>query len=203
MPNKGGVETLKELKSLPNFNTPVVALTADAMEGQKEAYLSAGFIAYLSKPIDRQELESFLKKELKDKVTLENTKSSVKEEIKPAKKENNKEELLTSVGLDLKKAYEFFMDIDTLIPQLKEYLTESVENKRVIKESYNKKDDINYEIVVHKLKSESRMLGLTSLGEMFYNHELAAKRKDWDYINKEYTSLINEYDKVLNALKNL
>ena len=95
------------------------------------------------------------------------------------------------------------MDIDTLIPQLKEYLAESVENKRVIKESYNKKDDINYEIVVHKLKSESRMLGLTSLGEMFYNHELAAKRKDWDYINKEYTSLINEYDKVLNVLEKL
>ena len=203
MPNKGGVETLKELKSLPNFNTPVVALTADAMEGQKEAYLSAGFIAYLSKPIDRQELESFLKKELKDKVTLENKTSSVKEETKPVKKENNKEELLTSVGLDLKKAYEFFMDIDTLIPQLKEYLTESVENKSIMEESYNKKDDINYEIVVHKLKSESRMLGLTDLGEMFYNHELAAKRKDWDYINKEYTSLISEYDKVLNVLEKL
>ena len=203
MPNKGGVETLKELKSLPNFNTPVVALTADAMEGQKEAYLSAGFIAYLSKPIDRQELESFLKKELKDKVTLENKTSSVKEEIKPVEKENNKEELLASVGLDLKKAYEFFMDIDTLILQLKEYLTESVENKSTMEESYNKKDDINYEIVVHKLKSESRMLGLTDLGEMFYNHELAAKRKDWDYINKEYTSLISEYDKVLNVLEKL
>lgn len=203
MPNKGGVETLKELKSLPNFNTPVVALTADAMEGQKEAYLSAGFIAYLSKPIDRQELESFLKKELKDKVTLENKTSSVKEEIKPVEKENNKEELLTSVGLNLKKAYEFFMDIDTLIPQLKEYLTESVENKSTMEKSYNKKDDINYEIVVHKLKSESRMLGLTDLGEMFYNHELAAKRKDWDYINKEYTSLISEYDKVLNVLEKL
>lgn len=203
MPNKDGVETLKELKSLPNFNTPVVALTADAMEGQKEAYLSAGFIAYLSKPIDRQELESFLKKELKDKVTLENKTSSVKEEIKPVEKENNKEKLLTNVGLDLKKAYEFFMDIDTLIPQLKEYLTESVENKSTMEESYNKKDDINYEIVVHKLKSESRMLGLTDLGEMFYNHELAAKRKDWDYINKEYTSLISEYDKVLNVLEKL
>lgn len=203
MPNKDGVETLKELKSLPNFNTPVVALTADAMEGQKEAYLSAGFIAYLSKPIDRQELESFLKKELKDKATIENNTSSVKEEIKPVEKENNKEELLTSVGLDLKKAYEFFMDIDTLIPQLKEYLAESTENKRVMEESYNKKDDINYEIVVHKLKSESRMLGLTDLGEMLYNHELAAKRKDWDYINKEYTPLISEYDKVLNVLEKL
>ena len=95
------------------------------------------------------------------------------------------------------------MGIDTLISQLKEYLTESVENKRVMEESYNKKDDINYEIVVHKLKSESRMLGLTDLGEMFYNHELAAKRKDWDYINKEYTSLISEYDKVLNVLEKL
>ena len=29
------------------------------------------------------------------------------------------------------------MDIYTLIPQLKEYLTESVENKRVMEESYN------------------------------------------------------------------
>ena len=95
------------------------------------------------------------------------------------------------------------MGIDTLIPQLKESLTESVENKRVMEESYNKKDDINYEIVVHKLKSESRMLGLTDLGEMFYNHELAAKRKDWDYINKEYTPLISEYDKVLNVLEKL
>ena len=56
------------------------------------------------------------------------------------------------------------MGIDTLILQLKESLAKSVENKRVIKESYNKKDDINYEIVVHKLKSESRMLGLTDLG---------------------------------------
>ena len=113
------------------------------------------------------------------------------------------QKLLINVGLDLKKAYEFFIDIYTLIPQLKEYLTESVENKRVMEESYNKKDDINYEIVVHKLKSESRMLGLTGLGEMFYNHELAAKRKDWDYINKEYTPLISEYDKVLNVLEKL
>ena len=95
------------------------------------------------------------------------------------------------------------MGIDTLIPQLKESLTESVENKRIMEESYNKKDNINYEIVVHKLKSESRMLGLTGLGEMFYNHELAAKRKDWDYINKEYTPLISEYDKVLNVLEKL
>ena len=47
------------------------------------------------------------------------------------------------------------------------------------------------------------MLGLTGLGEMSYNHELAAKRKDWDYINKEYTPLISEYDKVLNVLEKL
>ena len=64
MPKMSGTETLKELKKFSNFNTPVVALTANAIAGMKEKYLSEGFDDYISKPIDKKELERVLNKYL-------------------------------------------------------------------------------------------------------------------------------------------
>ncbi len=70
MPIKDGVETLHELKMIKDFNTPVVVLTADAMKGKKEEYLSLGFNDYLSKPIDIEELSNTLRKYLKNDNSL-------------------------------------------------------------------------------------------------------------------------------------
>lgn len=66
MPGLDGTETLKRLKELDGFNIPVVVLTADAIQGQKEKYLSDGFNDYISKPIDKNELNRVLKKYLGD-----------------------------------------------------------------------------------------------------------------------------------------
>ena len=54
MPVMGGEETIKHLKSFPNFKTPVIALTADAMSGAEERYKSMGFDGYMSKPFSRE-----------------------------------------------------------------------------------------------------------------------------------------------------
>lgn len=62
MPKMSGTETLKELKKLDNFNTPVVVLTANAISGMKEKYLADGFNDYLAKPIEKEELERVLNK---------------------------------------------------------------------------------------------------------------------------------------------
>ena len=64
MPGMDGITTLNKLKEINGFNTPVIALTADVIEGQKEKYLSAGFNDYLSKPIDKVELSRILDKYL-------------------------------------------------------------------------------------------------------------------------------------------
>ena len=56
MPKMSGVETFKQLKELPGFNQPVVILTANAITGMKEKYLSEGFEDYLAKPIEKDEL---------------------------------------------------------------------------------------------------------------------------------------------------
>lgn len=66
MPDMDGVETLKQLKKIDNFSTPVIVLTADAIVGVKEKYLSVGFNDYLSKPINVDELNEILKKYLQN-----------------------------------------------------------------------------------------------------------------------------------------
>ena len=53
MPNMSGETCLKKLKEDETFDTPVVALTADAIAGSKEKYISEGFKDYIQKPFSR------------------------------------------------------------------------------------------------------------------------------------------------------
>lgn len=60
MPNMSGETCLKKLKENPSFNTPVIALTADAVAGAKERYLNEGFKDYLQKPFSREQMKEKL-----------------------------------------------------------------------------------------------------------------------------------------------
>ena len=64
MPEMNGEETLVELKKLKDFDTPVVALTADALTGSKDKYLSEGFDGYIAKPFTRDQIKEKLDKVL-------------------------------------------------------------------------------------------------------------------------------------------
>jgi CheY-like chemotaxis protein len=62
MPKVTGTETLQLLREIPEFKTKVVVLTANAITGSKEKYIEIGFDDYLSKPIEKPELQRVLKK---------------------------------------------------------------------------------------------------------------------------------------------
>jgi CheY-like chemotaxis protein len=63
MPEMDGIQTLYNLKKRAHgFDTPVVVLTANAITGSKEKYIEIGFDDYLSKPIEKSELQRVLKK---------------------------------------------------------------------------------------------------------------------------------------------
>lgn len=57
MPNMDGEETLLKLKENPEFNTPVIAVTADATSEAKEKYMNDGFAEYISKPFTKEQLK--------------------------------------------------------------------------------------------------------------------------------------------------
>ena len=67
MPKMSGTETFHKLKEDSSFNTPVVILTANAITGMKEKYLSEGFNDYLAKPIDKLALNEVIIKFLEQK----------------------------------------------------------------------------------------------------------------------------------------
>ena len=60
MPNMSGVEAFHELQRIEGFNTPVISLTADAVDGAQERYLGEGFADYISKPIVRERLDKVI-----------------------------------------------------------------------------------------------------------------------------------------------
>jgi CheY-like chemotaxis protein/HPt (histidine-containing phosphotransfer) domain-containing protein len=62
MPELDGMQATRQIRALspPKCNTPIIALTANAMTGAKEEYLSAGMNDYVSKPIRRELLLSKL-----------------------------------------------------------------------------------------------------------------------------------------------
>ena len=72
MPIMDGIEALRRLRQQVdglNTNTPVVALTANAIVGAQEMYLEEGFVAYISKPVKSVDLEACLVKLLpKEKI---------------------------------------------------------------------------------------------------------------------------------------
>ncbi len=65
MPNMNGIEATKHIRMLNKCrNIPIVAVTANALKGDKEKFLEAGMNDYISKPIDNKKLEEVLRKYL-------------------------------------------------------------------------------------------------------------------------------------------
>ena len=57
MPIMDGEQVLKELKNIKDFDTPVIALTADAIAGSDEKYKNEGFVDYVSKPFNKDTIK--------------------------------------------------------------------------------------------------------------------------------------------------
>lgn len=67
MPNMNGEQALEELKKKDKFNTPVIALTADAVSGSEDKYRKEGFIDYIAKPFNKEQIKQKLEKVFIDK----------------------------------------------------------------------------------------------------------------------------------------
>ena len=60
MPNMSGETALKLLQETSGFDTPVIALTADAIAGAKDKYLAEGFADYVAKPFNKNTIRKKL-----------------------------------------------------------------------------------------------------------------------------------------------
>ena len=203
MPNMSGKTCIAELKKMSSFNIPVIALTADAIAGAREKYISDGFIDYISKPFSKEQIKEKLD------IIFENNKKVAKEEkvdwnTVPAYSSDNNdvsssiqevynEEYLLKNGIDYNKGVELLGDLDTYKDTLSDWYKECHQKFEDMKLLKLKHDMPNYAISVHALKSDSKYLGFDKLASMSYEHEMKSKANDQEYVDSNFSNLEREF----------
>ena len=196
MPKMKGPEVLENLKNIVGFKTPVIALTADVISGMEEKYVSQGFDDCLPKPIIEEDLYKILRKYLKE--TDEKPQTITTEELD---KNEDKLSILEENGINVTQGLELLKDIEMYEITMQGFSDEIDEKMSKLKEFIDKEDTDNYNILVHSLKTESRYIGCNALADMSYEHELASKENDLDYITKNYTALKKEAVRINEVIK--
>ncbi len=205
MPQMDGIEALRNIKGQggPNNDTPVICLTADAVIGAKERYLSLGFTDYLTKPIDSGALERMLRKYLpSDKMTVIEEDSSMTGTLSDRDDPEARNSFLIQSGIDIRKGISNSGEDEVFYRSLlAEYLYNSVEKKEQIEEFLSKEDYGNYGVQVHGLKSTSATIGATRLAEYAAALEKAAKVGDTAFIDEHHKDTMAEYERILKVLE--
>ena len=116
--------------------------------------------------------------------------------------EDAKRNFLIQNGVDVDKGIENTMDFETYDEILLDFCETFPQEVNKFNAYKIQGDMVNYEIIVHALKSNCRTLGFMNTGEMFYQHELASKQNDINYVNQHYDELINEVNRVYKILTN-
>ncbi|MBQ1571029.1 MAG: response regulator, partial [Clostridiales bacterium] len=151
MPGMNGTEAFHKIRETENGaskDVPVICLTADAVIGAKERYLSEGFSDYLTKPIDNFALENMLMKYLpEEKVEL------VNEEITEVSEDERSVEeefaVLRSVGIEPRAGLKYCQD-DVFFYKalLAEYAYGELEKAHNLQKSYEAENWHDYSIYV-------------------------------------------------------
>ena len=215
MPNMSGETAIKRLKENPNFKIPVIALTADAVAGAKEKYVSEGFVDYIAKPFNKEQIKQkldivfnksdMLTKSEKEENQVNNSIADQKEEVEIITDEtSNKlidENYLLENGVNYKKGIELLGDLETYNDMLSDWFKESQNKFEQLKLFKLRHDMPNYAISVHALKSDSKYFGFDKLAELSYNHEMKSKENNQDYVLNNFHELELEFFRISNVVE--
>ena len=209
MPVMNGEEALKKLKEIDGFNTPVIALTADAVAGSKEKYIKEGFADYLAKPFNKDNLKLKLDKIFNnEKESSEDRWKDVPKyefgiDMKPLEevaeeKTNDEEKILEDANINYKVGLENFGSIEMYKEMLNDWFKEIDEKwNRIVSNKENMKE---YSVDVHSLKSDSKYFGFTELAKLSLDHELKSKDGDKEYVKKHFDELETEYKRIIDVV---
>lgn len=109
--------------------------------------------------------------------------------------------VLLNNGVNVNASLELLGDMEMYNETLEEFRKEVYTKLNNINEYKQKGDIPNYQILVHSLKSDSKYLGFTKLAELSYNHEMASKEGNVNYINDNYLELMTEAKRILNVVE--
>ncbi|MCR5402963.1 MAG: response regulator [Butyrivibrio sp.] len=202
MPGKDGIETLQEIKkdSAIDSTMPIIALTANAVSGSRDMYLSAGFTDYLSKPIDTSVLEEMMIRFLpKEKVQKTDANEN-------AKSDGGRTDVIPDIILgcrlfEIRKGIKNCGSQESLMDTLEAYFESADDNINKISEYYKSGNIKDYTTKVHALKSSSYIVGLEEIGDAAQELEKAGNEGNISLIHEKTDSLLGMYKEVTEVLR--
>lgn len=199
MPIADGIQTLKIMRENGlSVNTPVIALTAEALSGSEEKFISAGFSAYLSKPISWHTLEKMLITMLPaDKVII----GSSSEDIISPEELRRLSELMNEYDISLDSGLSYLSGNITRFRTLAKIFSDGYEHNRESLENMfdSGSDKLIFEI--HSLKSAAKGIGAISLFEIAKTIENHLANGDFDYAEHAHELLMFIWKRAAEGMK--
>lgn len=196
MPQMDGIETLAMMKEkYPEkaASTPIISLTANAIAGEREHMINAGFTDYLTKPINLSDMiQVFYEYLPKDRIhVIEDDKEEEEADTEPL--EGIPAGLSEIPWLDVKEGVEYCGTADLYLTTLG-YFAKGIEEKATLLEDCMKRQDIVLlTITIHSIKSTSLTVGMTGLSAKAREIELAGKDYNIDRIRNLLPDFLEKY----------
>ncbi len=210
MPEMDGVEALHHIRQQSDHmcvHTPVVALTANAINGAKEMYLSEGFDDFLAKPVKPEKLERIIKKLLPEELVKYPQQAKVREELPEDTADKITIEDLPQIeGIDWEYAWMNLTDSDLLMDTVHDFyrmIETEADYLKSCKERIGVEEEAltQYRIKVHAMKSSSAMIGAVQLSGVAKLLEYAARDARIDVINAITDVFLEEWCKYKERLQ--
>ena len=214
MPEMDGWELTKQIRESESEteHIPIIAITANALQGDAERCLEVGMDDYLSKPIDMQKLETMMSKWMPvSEITLGD--DSAAEAANSAESSVSQ----TSPGVSQEKAVandELLVDDnalralvgdddETIVEILKDFISPATDNVGGINAAFEARSLDGIVDNSHKLKSSARSIGANRLADVCETLEAAGKSKDMGIIEVAFTELAPAFDAVVKHIEGL
>jgi CheY-like chemotaxis protein/HPt (histidine-containing phosphotransfer) domain-containing protein len=186
MPGMDGIETTRLIRA-DEKDLPIIALTADAIEGSEQMFLQAGFQAFLTKPINISSLDAVIRKWITRGVSdfsYEKTKSPPQKNEPAVSRECEIAGINVKYGLSLyDDDMEMFLDITR---SFAEDIPEELEKLREVSEETLRA----YAINVHTVKGCAAGIGAKKLSDKAFQLEQMAKSNNLSGILQENDEFI-------------
>ena len=184
MPRMDGIEAVKIIRGM-GYTKPIVALTANALSGQAEMFLSHGFDDFISKPIDIRQLNSVLNKLIRDKYPIEVVEEARRQKNSLYTPSGNK-------GVDHQLAEFFIRDAKKAAGVL----------EAIYVNKCRREDDISMFIInIHAMKSALANIGQADLSEEAGKLEQAGRDQNTKFILSELPAFMETLYDVIFKLE--
>ncbi|GHV33003.1 hypothetical protein FACS1894187_00150 [Synergistales bacterium] len=207
MPEIDGIEATRiireEIGTEYARTVPIVALTANALAGNREMFLSHGFDAFISKPIDIQQMDRTLNQWVRDKQSSETLRLAEEGYVKSVYNGTGATfSGLHADGVDISLGVQRYGTDAAYIKILESYVTHTPLLLSKMKEL--KKGNLpDYAINVHGLKGSSNGICALYIAERAEALELAAKIGDFKTVAGENDTFISSVETLLANLSDL